>query len=301
MLSQRLLSYHHPQSLDARQELCYDIGKGEIAMKIDIYEDKNPSPIFISATWINPHTTKLNTPVEKGGIVFDADCGLELGDSFTIKNQDGQERRVVGGKEIEIIPVKVGKEFYFVTDNREPTMSKTYVYRGDFIPRDSIPAGFDVRSAIPFFFVLANDEAMRLCVVVFRSYLAGYFKSAWDRYLGAYRSECAKVFKKVLLPSAVPVILRAGKFVEVGKNQKSIIAPPEFERKKGDLDKLLISTEKMQTIHAYASNSSLDDYPLKHARPDTVLLSLPWQRKLNVALPEPDTEANVVDSIDSIL
>lgn len=270
----------------------------EFDLDLSLYEEKNVVSFAVPFNWVNPHYTKRGTPVEDGGIMVDVNTGISISEPFVVKNRRGDERQVTGTKELWIHPIKLGRSYYVVTD-KTTEQERSYLYRGDFIPREQVPSGFDVKSALPFFFVLANDQSARLCVTIFKSHLASLFTKEYKRYVSEFHGASMREFGKMLTAAAVPAKLYVQSLMEVGKTQKSLIAVPGLWRDtKKTIREQMVSAYMMRSLVAHINTPELDEYPFNSAAVvNNVITKLPWDKEFKVLPPGSVIDSETVDDI----
>lgn len=217
---------------------------------------------LINGVWINPHTSKANTPVRDGGLVLSNFPGKTKLPEFDITYPStGRTDKVRGGPAVDILPILLTPPYSIVITESQ----SIYVRKPIYVKQDGWPTGVRIVSVVSLFFVLADDTANNLCVVNFKSHLSNEITQSFR----ALRNDVAILGRRLvevpLEVFAIPSTLKAGPAKAVGQKQVGYIAPPIFEIPKietaDDLDKIITPPKRFEELKEIAQDSSVRSYP----------------------------------------
>jgi len=232
-----------------------------------IYKATEPVLTFVRCTWINPHPTKSGTPVEHGGIIWDAAEPIECGSKpFSVTYSSGRTQEVCGGRGFVVIPIRMSNPYTIVTSSDPAMLQQVIVPQPLYMRSDYVPNEFRVSSAITFFFVLHNDPANTLMSVQLRSHGATLMSRAYTDWVKTVAKLGNQLLRMPLDVRALPVKFGAGETVMVGRNQKSPIAAPIFRalRQYKNVEELqsdLVSPDRFKTLLAMSDDDMIKQYP----------------------------------------
>jgi len=232
-----------------------------------IYKATEPVLTFVRCTWINPHPTKSGTPVEHGGIIWDAAEPIECGSKpFSVTYSSGKTQEVCGGRGFVVIPIRMSNPYTIVTSSDPAMLQQVIVPQPLYMRSDNVPDEFRVSSAVTFFFVLREDPANTLMSVQLRSHGATLLNRAYVEWVKTVAKLGNQLLRMPLDVRALPVKFGAGETVMVGRNQKSPIAAPMFKalRQYKNADELqsdLVSPERFKALLEMADDDMIKQYP----------------------------------------
>ena len=136
-----------------------------------IYKATEPVLTFVRCVWINPHPTKRDTPVENGGIIWDAAEPVECGSKpFAVTYSSGKTQEVCGGRGFVVVPIRMSNPYTIVTSSDPAMLQQVIVPQPLYMRSDNVPDDFRVSSAVTLFFVLRDDPSNTLMSVQLRSH-----------------------------------------------------------------------------------------------------------------------------------
>jgi hypothetical protein len=232
-----------------------------------IYKATEPVLTFVRCTWINPHPTKSGTPVEQGGIIWDAAEPIECGGKpFSVTYSSGRTQEVCGGRGFVVIPIRMSNPYTIVTSSDPAMLQQVIVPQPLYMRSDYVPNEFRVSSAVTFFFVLHNDPANTLMSVQLRSHGATLLNRAYFDWVKTVAKLGNHLLRMPLDVRALPVKFGAGETVMVGRNQKSPIAAPIFRalRQYKNVEELqsdLVPPERFKALLEMADDDMIKQYP----------------------------------------
>ena len=234
---------------------------------LSIYKATEPVATFVKCTWINPHPTKTGTPVEHGGIIWDASEPIECaGKPFTVTYSNGRAQEVCGARGLVIVPIRLSNSYTIVTSSDPSLLQQVIVPQALYMRSDDVPSEFRVASALTLFFVLRDDPANTLMAIQLRSHGANLLSRAYNDWARTAAKLGNQFLRVPLDVRALPVKFGAGEQVMVGRNQKSPIAAPVFKplRQYKSADELqadLVPPERFEELRRIAEDDLLKQYP----------------------------------------
>ena len=234
---------------------------------LSIYKATEPVLTFVRCTWINPHPTKAGTPVEHGGIIWDAAEPVECGGKpFTVTYSSGKTQEVCGARGLTIVPIRLSNPYTIVTSSDPALLQQVIVPQALYMRADAVPAEFRVSSALTLFFVLRDDPNNTLMAVQLRSHGASLLNRAYMDWVKTVAKLGNQFLRIPLDVRALPVKFGAGETVMVGRGQKSPIASPVFKplrqyKDAEDLKADLVSPERFQELLQAADDELVKQYP----------------------------------------
>lgn len=256
---------------------------------LSAYIDTNQYELHaIRASWINPHATKLNTPVQGGGLVWSAESGLAVGERFSLQYSGGEKQDVYGGAKVWLHPIYFSPTYNLVI-SRDGSLTVPYYGK---IDRARVPDAYRVISARDFYFTL-KQYPTTLLVVTFRSTITPIAYDSYTNAVNRYWALCLQQLQTRLVPAAIPFCLEVAEVRMVGKEQKSPVAIPRFTF---DADKpiaeQLVPRDVIALLVEY--QKQLKE---QHDRAQEVVGQLPWDRAVG-ALPSGEDISDVVEIVD---
>jgi len=237
------------------------------ATDLSIYKATDQILTFVRCTWINPHHSKSGTPVEHGGIIWDAAEPVECGSKpFAVTYSSGKTQEVCGGRGFVIIPVRMSNQYTIVTSSDPAMLQQVIVPQPLYMRSDNVPDEFRVSSAVTFFFVLRDDPSNTLMSVQLRSHGATLLNRAYVEWVKTVAKLGNQLLRIPLDVRALPVKFGAGETVMVGRNQKSPIAAPVFKalrqyKTADELQSDLVPPERFKALLEMADDDMIKQYP----------------------------------------
>ncbi len=234
---------------------------------LSIYKATQPVLTFVRCTWINPHPTKTGTPVEHGGIIWDANEPIECaGKPFTVTYSSGKTQEVCGARGFAIIPVCLSNPYTIVTSSDPTLPQQVIVPQALYMRADNVPSEFRVASALTLFFVMRDDPANTLMALQIRSHGASLLSRAYSDWVRTVAKLGNQLLRIPLDVRALPVKFGAGATVMVGRNQKSPIAEPVFKalqqyKTAEELQADLVPPERFEALRQFADDELVKQYP----------------------------------------
>jgi len=232
-----------------------------------IYKATEPVLTFVRCVWINPHPTKSGTPVEHGGIIWDAAEPVECGSKpFFVTYSSGKTQEVCGGRGFVVVPIRMSNPYTIVTSSDPAMLQQVIVPQPLYMRSDNVPDEFRVSSAVTFFFVLHNDPSNTLMSVQLRSHGATLLNRAYFDWVKTVAKLGNQLLRIPLDVRALPVKFGAGETVMVGRNQKSPIAAPVFKalrqyKTADELQSDLVPPERFKALLEMAEDDMIKQYP----------------------------------------
>jgi len=237
------------------------------ATDFSIYKATEPVLTFIRCVWINPHPTKSGTPVEHGGIIWDAAEPVEcISKPFSVTYSSGKTQEVCGGRGFVVIPIRMSNQYTIVTSSDPAMLQQVIVPQPLYMRSDNVPDEFRVSSALTFFFVLRDDPSNMLMSVQLRSHGATLLNRAYMDWVKTVAKLGNQLLRIPLDVRALPVKFGAGETVMVGRNQKSPIAAPIFRalrqyKTADELQSDLVPPERFKALLEMADDDLIKQYP----------------------------------------
>jgi len=234
---------------------------------LSIYKATEPVLTFVRCTWINPHPTKSGTPVEHGGIIWDAAEPVECGSKpFSVTYSSGKTQEVCGGRGFVVIPIRMSNPYTIVTSSDPAMPQQVIVPQPLYMRSDLVPDDFRVSSAVTLFFVLHDDPSNTLMSVQLRSHGATLLSRAYLDWVKTVAKLGNRLLRMPLDIRALPVKFGAGETVMVGRNQKSPIAAPVFKalrqyKTAEELKSDLVPPERFKALLEMADDDMIKQYP----------------------------------------
>ena len=234
---------------------------------LSIYKATEPVLTFVRCTWINPHPTKSGTPVEHGGIIWDAAEPVECNSKpFSVTYSSGKTQEVCGGRGFVVIPIRMSNQYTIVTSSDPTMLQQVIVSQPLYMRSDNVPDEFRVSSAVTFFFVLRDDPSNTLMSVQLRSHGATLLNRAYFDWVKTVAKLGNQLLRIPLDVRALPVKFGAGETVMVGRNQKSPIAAPIFRalrqyKTADELQSDLVPPERFKALLEMADDDMIKQYP----------------------------------------
>ena len=232
-----------------------------------IYKATEPVMTFVRCTWINPHPTKSGTPVEHGGIIWDAAEPVECSSKpFSVTYSSGKTQEVCGGRGFVVIPIRMSNQYTIVTSSDPAMLQQVIVPQPLYMRSDNVPDDFRVSSAVTLFFVLRDDPSNTLMSVQLRSHGATLLNRAYVEWVKTVAKLGNQLLRIPLDVRALPVKFGAGETVMVGRNQKSPIAAPVFRalrqyKTADELQSDLVPPERFKALLEMADDDMIKQYP----------------------------------------
>ena len=237
------------------------------ATDFSIYKATEPVLTFVRCVWINPHPTKRDTPVENGGIIWDAAEPVECsGKPFTVTYSSGKTQEVCGGRGFAVVPIRMSHPYTIVTSSDPAMLQQVIVPQPLYMRSDNVPDEFRVSSAVTFFFVLRDDPSNTLMSVQLRSHGATLLNRAYVEWVKTVAKLGNQLLRIPLDVRALPVKFGAGETVMVGRGQKSPIAAPVFKalrqyKTAEELQSDLVPPERFKALLEMADDDMIKQYP----------------------------------------
>jgi len=232
-----------------------------------IYKATEPVLTFVRCTWINPHPTKSGTPVEHGGIIWDAAEPVECSSKpFSVTYSSGKTQEVCGGRGFVVIPIRMSNQYTIVTSSDPAMLQQVIVPQPLYMRSDNVPSEFRVSSALTFFFVLRDDPSNTLMSVQLRSHGATLLNRAYFDWVKTVAKLGNQLLRIPLDVRALPAKFGAGETVMVGRGQKSPIATPIFRalrqyKTADELQSDLVPPERFKALLEMADDDMIKQYP----------------------------------------
>jgi len=237
------------------------------ATDFSIYKATEPVLTFVRCTWINPHPTKSGTPVEHGGIIWDAAEPVECNSKpFAVTYSSGKTQEVCGGRGFVVVPIRMSHPYTIVTSSDPAMLQQVIVPQPLYMRSDNVPNEFRVSSAVTFFFVLHNDLSNTLMSVQLRSHGATLLNRAYVEWVKTVAKLGNQLLRIPLDVRALPCKFGAGETVMVGRGQKSPIAVPVFKalrqyKTADELQSDLVPPERFKVLLEMADDDMIKQYP----------------------------------------
>ena len=237
------------------------------ATDLSIYKATEPVLTFVRCTWINPHHSKSGTPVEHGGIIWDAAEPVECsGKPFSVTYSSGKTQEVCGGRGFVVIPIRMSNQYTIVTSSDPTMLQQVIVPQPLYMRSDNVPSEFRVSSALTFFFVLRDDPSNTLMSVQLRSHGATLLNRAYFDWVKTVAKLGNQLLRIPLDVRALPCKFGAGETVMVGRGQKSPIATPIFRalrqyKTADELQSDLVPPERFKALLEMADDDMIKQYP----------------------------------------